>query len=146
MCRHSTRQAKVLRFQVVTEKTHSLLSAQQMLQSFLCAVSEFFLYFTERKTRKRRQIMVRYATLRRLAASYPIIEPGKLCAGGKAEITANDVADCKYIQGKDWKVKCKIYTVSCYWITVCPTFDSCYRNHLINRSFCCEYICAQLPK
>ena len=86
--------------------------------------------------------MVSYAILRQLATSYPIIEPGKLCAGGKAEITANDVADCKYIQGKDWKVKCKIYTVSCYWITVCPTFDSCYRNHLINRSFCCEYICA----
>lgn len=136
-------------------KTHIVFPASLPGQSSQCLANvavvsfiiyalflNFFLYFTERKTRKRRQTMVRYATLRRLAASYPIIEPGELCAGGKAEITANDVADCKYIQGKDWKVKCKIYTVSCYWIRVCPTFDSCYRNHLINRSFCCEYICA----
>jgi len=91
----------------------------------------------ERKTRKRRQVIY--------SPSYPVLESNILCSGGKGAISAKDYGDC-IIKLKTWQVKCKITTTSCYWIRVCPSFDKCYKEHLINRTYCCEYICAAAKK
>ena len=126
LCIDIPRGKQRLRFHVVTRKRHKFLSV---------------LYFTEKKSRKRRQMFNLAVLMKEAELQYPDIEKEELCSGGKGTITGNDLADCKYIQRKVWKVKCKEYTASCYLIRVCPLFDDCYRNHLINRSFCCEYIC-----
>ena len=109
---------------------------------FLYELFQNFFFILQRlKTRKRRQMFNLAVLMKEAADTYPVIEKEELCSGGKGAITGTDLADCKYVQRKVWKVKCKEYTVSCYWIRVCPSFDDCYKNHLINRSFCCEYIC-----
>lgn len=85
--------------------------------------------------------MISGPVLKLIAKSNPEIGEDELCPGGKGIITATDVGYCKYIERKNWNVKCKEYTKSCYTIRVCPTFVECYERHLIDRSFCCEYIC-----
>ena len=107
-----------------------------------------FLYFTEKKTRKRRQLLniqgmsISLAVVQSQALSYVEIESDALCDGGKGTISIGDIIDCIYTQNKSWNVQCEITTETCYWITVCPTFDHCYQNHLENTVFCCEYICS----
>lgn len=68
-----------------------------------------------------------------------------VCDGGIAHpLDSGDPGSC-FLEGKIWKVKCRITTVTCYKIVVCPTFDHCYQRHLSNRVFCCEYVCEKDP-
>ncbi|XP_078347390.1 uncharacterized protein LOC144632586 isoform X2 [Oculina patagonica] len=86
------------------------------------------------KNRNRRQVVT--------APGYPILEPAILCSGGKSTVTPSDYGWCTVFQKPNtWKLKCKVYIDTCYEIVVCPLWDPCYKDHLINRSYCCEYLC-----
>jgi len=63
-----------------------------------------------------------------------------VCPGGKSNVSVPEIAQC-IANGKRWKVKCKITTTTCYYIRTCISFDICYRDHLRNQTFCCEYLC-----
>lgn len=64
-----------------------------------------------------------------------------VCDGGKGDVTGSDHTDCVIIRRKSWQVECKEFTVSCYNVWKCPTFDECYKFHLRDTNYCCEYFC-----
>ena len=124
LCIDIPRGKQRLRFHVFTRKRHIFFSVlSKFCSRFLALFQNLFLYFTEKKTRKRRQLFNLAVLMKEAESTYPVIENQELCSGGKGTITGNDLADCKYIQRKVWKVKCKEYAASCYLIRVCPLFD-----------------------
>lgn len=96
-----------------------------------------FLCFTGRKDRKRRQTLPSSNG----GVSFPEIDAGLLCPGGKKQPSALDIGNC-LIQKKRWKLNCRINGRTCYYINVCTSSNSCSVQHLRDNIYCCEYICA----
>lgn len=73
---------------------------------------------------------------------YPEIPGSSVCQGAKSIPPGEEVVNCLCVKRKAWKIKCKIFTSTCYNIYWCDRLKGCKVRHQRNIVYCCGYECA----